>query len=405
MQASALWTLIITLTIQALVAAALLVVPVLAPVLGPVLGVGAEMLGTYVALVYCGAMVGSLMAGTWVARLGAIRASQLGMLLCGVGLMMSLAGWLPLVVVGALMIGVGYGPITPASSHLLVKTTPAHRMALVFSIKQTGVPLGGVLAGAIAPWLEELIGWRGALLCFSLVTLACIAVAQKLRGELDADRQPEYRAPGGLVGMLRAPLKLILSQRTLSLLALASLTFSAVQLSVSAYTVTYLHDSLGYTLVLAGLLMSIMQVAGVVGRIVWGWVADKLGSAIIALVLLATGMVLSSWALALLPTGSSNWLLGIVLFASGAAAIGWNGVYLAEVARQAPQGKTSVATAGTLTCTFLGVVIGPPMFGLVVSLTDSYRVAFMLIAVPALLSGVLLFWQRRQFEMTSSKSD
>ncbi|WP_417276298.1 hypothetical protein [Castellaniella sp.] len=49
--------------------------------------------------------------------------------------------------VGALLIGLGYGPITPA-----------HRMSFVFSIKQTGVPLGGVLAGLVVPGLAQWIG-------------------------------------------------------------------------------------------------------------------------------------------------------------------------------------------------------------------------------------------------------
>ncbi|MEI2418472.1 MFS transporter [Orrella sp. JC864] len=396
MRASPFVTLAITVAIQSLVSAAVLVVPVLAPVIGPVYGVGAETLGAYVALVYCGAMIGSLMAGEWVTRLGAIRASQLGMVLSASGLLLSLLGWLPLVVAGALLIGIGYGPITPASSHLLVKTTPARRMSLVFSIKQTGVPLGGVLAGVVAPWLLEWVGWRGALAGFALASLLCTVLSQGLRRELDADRKPLHRAASG---KLRAPLKLIFSQRSLVLLALASLTFSAVQLSVSAYTVTYLHDSLGYTLVLAGLMLSIAQVAGVVGRILWGWCADRLGSAISTLAVLAIAMALSCWALAALPAGSHQVLLGLVLFALGAGAIGWNGVYLAEVARQAPPGQAGMATAGTLTCTFLGVVLGPPVFGLVVSLTGSYRIAFFLIAVPALLAGVLLYAQRRHFRL------
>ncbi len=396
MRASASWTLAITLAIQSLVSAAVLIVPVLATVIGPVYGVSAEWLGAYVALVYCGAMVGSLLAGDWIARLGAIRASQLGMLLCAVGLLLSLAGWLPLMIAGAALIGIGYGPITPASSHLLVKTAPAHRMSLVFSIKQTGVPLGGVLAGLLAPWLEAWLGWRGALAGFALATLACIALAQGLRRDLDVDRQPLRRSGGG---KLREPLRLILSQRSLALLAWVSLTFSAVQLSVSAYTVTYLHDNLGYTLVMAGLMMSIAQGAGVIGRIVWGWIADRLGSAVTALIALAVAMAGSSWALAVLPAGSHPWLLGGVLFALGAAAIGWNGVYLAEVARQAPPGQAGLATGGTLTCTFLGVVLGPPLFGLVVSLSGSYRIAFFLIVLPALLSALLLYWQRGQFRL------
>ena len=50
----------------------------------------------------------------------------------------------------------------------------------------------------------------------------------------------------------------------------------------------------------------------------------------------------------------------IVLCAAfGGTAIGWNGVYLAEVAREAPAGKTVEATGGALFFTFFGVLITP----------------------------------------------
>ena len=400
MKASASWTLTVTVAIQALASAAVLAVPVLAPVMGPVYGMGAEVLGAYVSVLYVGAMAGSLMAGNWVARMGAIRASQWALVLCAAGLLASMSGSVPLAVAGAILIGPGYGPITPASSHLLVKTTPAHRMSLVFSIKQTGVPLGGVLAGVMAPWLEVMAGWRGALLGLGLACLACAAIAQPLRAGLDTDRGASRQGGSGGV---RAPIRLIFAHRSLSLLALASLTFSALQLSVTAYMVTYLNTSLGYSLVQAGLMLSIAQVAGVVGRVVWGWCADRMGSAVMMLVVLAAVMTGAAWALALLPAGSGQGVLGIVLLVLGSAAIGWTGVYLAEVARQAPPGQAGLATGGTLTCTFLGVVLGPPLFGLAVTLTGSYRVAYLLIAVPALLSGVLLFMQRRHFRLPAAR--
>ena len=63
-----------------------------------------------------------------------------------------------------LLIGLGYGPITPASSHVLARTASPRRMALTFSLKQTGVPLGAALAGAALPLLAVGSGWRTALL-------------------------------------------------------------------------------------------------------------------------------------------------------------------------------------------------------------------------------------------------
>ena len=394
MKISGAGTLAITLAVQSLVAAAALVVPVLAPVLSDSAGVEAELVGVYVSLMYLGAMLGSLLAGGWVARQGAIRASQWGLVLCAAGLLCSLSGHVALLAAGAVLLGLGYGPITPASSHLLIQTTPAHRMSFVFSVKQTGVPLGGVLAGLLAPKLEIGIGWRGTLLVTALACLACAALAQVVRAPLDADRQPARRVR---LGDLRAPLALIFSRRTLALLAGASLCFSAMQWSFSAYLVTYLHDSLAYTLVVAGVMLSLAQVAGVAGRLLWGWCADRYLGAVAMLAVLALLMGLGTATLALLPAGAPAPVVALALMVLGAAAVGWNGVYLAEVARQAPAGKAGLATGGALTCTFLGVVLGPPLFGAMVSLLDSYRIAFVLIVIPALLFGLLLATQRRYF--------
>jgi len=388
-------TLAITLAVQSLVSAAALVVPVLAPVISVSAGVRAELVGVYVSLMYLGAMLGSLMAGGWVARQGAIRASQWGLVLCAAGLLLSLSGHAALLAAGALLLGLGYGPITPASSHLLIQTTPVHRMSFVFSVKQTGVPLGGVLAGLLAPKMEIGIGWRGTLLATALACLACAALAQTVRAALDADRKPGRRV--GL-GDLRTPLALIFSRRSLALLAGASLCFSAMQWSFSAYLVTYLHDSLAYTLVAAGVMLSLAQVAGVVGRLLWGWCADRYLGAVAMLAVLALMMGLGAVALALLPAGAPVLVVALALVVLGAAAVGWNGVYLAEVARQAPPGKAGLATGGALTCTFLGVVLGPPLFGAIASLLGSYRLAFVLIVIPALSFGLLLALQRRRFQ-------
>jgi len=387
-------TLAITLTVQALVSAAAMVVPVLAPALSADTGASAGLVGVYVALVYVGAMGGSLLAGGWVARQGAIRASQWGLALCAVGLLCSMSGLIALLALGAVLLGLGYGPITPASSHLLVQTTPAHRMSFVFSVKQTGVPLGGVLAGLVAPKLDIAIGWRGALLVTALACLACAALAQRVRAGLDADRNPRRHVR---LGDLRAPLTLIFSRRTLALLAGASLCFSAMQWSFSAYLVTYLHDSLAYSLVVAGVLLSLAQAAGVAGRLLWGWCADRYLGAAMMLATLALLMAAGVIILAFLPAGAPVLLVGLALMVLGAAAVGWNGVYLAEVARQAPPGKASLATGGALTCTFLGVVLGPPLFGAMAALLGSYRTAFVLIVIPAVLFGLLLATQRYRF--------
>jgi MFS family permease len=381
----------VTLAIQSMVAMALLTLPVMAPVVAQAVAVSPTYVGLYVALVYVGAMFASLAAGTAVAHFGAIRVSQFGLLLCALGLVLCAVSSLPVIALGALLIGVGYGPVTPASSHLLARTTTPANMSLVFSLKQTGVPLGGVLAGAIVPGLMLLTSWQTALWLVALFCVLCAALAQPLRQAMDADR--DASRPLGL-GNLAHPIRLVLAHRALSTLAICSFFFSAVQLSLVTYLVTYLYDSLAYGLVAAGFALSVSQTAGIGGRVFWGYVADRHLGARRMLAALGALMALSCVATALLTPAMPTLLVWAILAVFGASAIGWNGVYLAEVARQAPKGQASVATGGTLAFTFLGVVLGPPLFGAFSGLFGSYRAGYAALAIPTLACCVLLVHQK-----------
>ena len=390
---SAWWSLTVTTAIQAMVSMALLTLPAMAPAVARALAVPSTLVGAYVALCYFAAMLSSLVGGTLVRRLGAIRVSQLGLGLCAVGLALCALPWLPAVALGALCIGAGYGPITPASSHLLALTTPAHRMSLVFSIKQTGVPAGGMLAGALVPGLSLWLGWQGTLLGVAGVCALCAALAQPLRAALDADRQPAQ--PLALQALFK-PIGMVLGQPSLRALAACSFLFSAVQVSTTAYMVTYLNESLGMTLLAAGAALSVSQLAGVVGRIAWGAVADRGLGPRNTLMLLATLMIVGSVLTALLQPQWPTLLIWAIVALLGASAIGWNGVYLATVARQAPPGQAGVATGGTLLFTFMGVVCGSPAFGALAGASGSYRIAFAALALPAALALGLLVWRAAQ---------
>ena len=390
---SAWWSLTVTTAIQAMVSMALLTLPAMAPAVARALAVPSTLVGAYVALCYFAAMLSSLVGGTLVRRLGAIRVSQLGLGLCAVGLALCALPWLPAVALGALCIGAGYGPITPASSHLLALTTPAHRMSLVFSIKQTGVPAGGMLAGALVPGLSLWLGWQGTLLAVAGVCALCAALAQPLRAALDADRQPAQ--PLALQALFK-PIGMVLGQPSLRALAACSFLFSAVQVSTTAYMVTYLNESLGMTLLAAGAALSVSQLAGVLGRVAWGAVADRGLGPRNTLMLLATLMMAGSVLTALLQPQWPTLLIWAIVALLGASAIGWNGVYLATVARQAPPGQAGVATGGTLLFTFMGVVCGSPAFGALAGASGSYRIAFAALALPAALALGLLVWRAAQ---------
>jgi MFS family permease len=380
----------ITLAIQAMVAMALLTLPAMAPSVAQALGTSPTYIGIYIAIAYIGAMLASLGSGGAVARFGAIRVSQASLLICAAGLALCAAPAMWAMALGALLVGIGYGPITPASSHLLSRTTPVHRMSLVFSIKQTGVPVGGALAGAIVPSLQLFAGWQQALLAVAVANVLCALIAQPMRAQFDADRDASRRLAGA---NFLQPIRLVLSHPALRMLASCSFVFSIAQLSLTTYLVTYLTDSLAYGLVAAGALLSISQIGAVLGRVAWGYASDRWFGARRMLAMLASLMALSAIATAMLQQHAPGMVVVAVLFVFGASAVGWNGVYLAEVARQAPSGMAGMATGGTLAITFFGVVLGPPLFGAVAGAFGTYRAGFAALAVPLAVCALML-WRK-----------
>lgn len=375
-----------TTTAQSLVSLAMLSPAAVAPAIARDLHVSSAMIGWWISMAYGGAMITSLLGGNAVRRFGATRSTQIGLLLVCLGGGAMMAGTLPLALLAALLIGLGYGMTNPAASHLLARTTSPERRNLVFSIKQTGVPLGGTLAGLIAPRLTQAWGWPVAMASVALTCLVLALLLTRVRGRWDIDRDPKARMTGnpftGLVAIWRAP--------RLKALSLTGLAYAAVQLSVSTFAVTMLVADLSWSLVDAGLLLSAVQVAGVIGRISIGSLADRFFGGSFTLI----GLGLVTGILALL-TGllTPDWpvpMVFAILVPFGAAALGWNGVYLAELAQSSEPANIPRVTGASLFFTYGGVLIGPPAFAGLHTLVGSYTATYALTALPALAGAVIL---------------
>jgi MFS family permease len=386
--ASSPWTVLaLTTAIQVLVSGGALTPPVFAPEAAASMGVPTHLIGIYTSVVYLGAMLTSAPTGSLVTRYGAFRVSQGCLALVGLGLAGLALAAPVLAVAGALIIGLGYGPVTPASTHVLARTTPARRRGLVFSLKQTGVPMGGMAAGVVVPPLVLWIGWQGASLVVSAATILLLLLVQPWRAALDDDRRGDHPLrPSALV----APLALVWRQSDLRWLSLASFTFAAMQLSLSTFLVVYLVEVAGRDLITAGLIFSAAQAAGVAGRILWGWLADKVFGGRWMIALVAFGMGGGALGVA---TFDPSWPvapLTLVSMLFGATALGWNGAWVAEISHRAPPGAAASATGGSLFFTYGGVVFGPVLFGLLASRPGGYALAFAVYAAAAVLGALLV---------------
>lgn len=372
--------------VQALLSLAMLALPAIAPKLAAELGLPSSLVGVQISVAYGGAMCTSLVAGSLVRRWGAVRTSQVALLAAALGCLGLTAGWLPGMAMASVVLGFGYGMINPAASHMLMKATSPANRNLVFSIKQSGVPVGGTLAGATLPPLALTFGWEWALVAIAVVATALALALQPARSGWDNDRDPHSRLRGSPL----SGLGLIWRSPRLRALSVTGFAYAAVQLSLSTFAVTMLVSDLGWTLVQAGILLSSLQVAGVTGRVAAGGLADRWFGGTGTLV--ALGVLTGILALLCGLMGPS-WPVAAafaVMVPFGAAALGWNGIYLAELAHAAEPSQIPRITGASLFFTYGGVLVGPSAFAALHSLTGSYTMTYALAALPAFLGAVLL---------------
>jgi MFS family permease len=168
---------------QTMATVAKTVIPVLFPAIALDLGFASQAVLGYTWLFACVGMAVMAGCGTFIIRYGAIRISQVGGLLMAIGLgLAALAGLegldfqagAALLILGAMLISTGSTSATPASSEILARCAPARIAPLIFSIKQTGVPAGIAVAGALVLPLSVWVGWQYAVLA---VAGLCLLIA------------------------------------------------------------------------------------------------------------------------------------------------------------------------------------------------------------------------------------
>jgi predicted MFS family arabinose efflux permease len=366
-------------------------VPVLAPAIAAEAGIPAALAGVHTALVYGGGLVSGPLAGAFIHRYGGIRVLQAGLAVCAVSVALAILAHPIALAVSALACGIGHGPVTPAGSHLLAQKAPPNRRALIFSLKQCGVPAGSMLIAAITPVIGIGFGWRAGILTVAVLLAAMALMLQPLRAPLDAERNRSAAigSPRAAWGAALGSLATLRTAPVLRRMTIMSALYGISQFCFSSFFVVFQVEALGVPLTEAGFRLALAQAAGVVGRVAWGLVADRVGA---APVLRGLGIAAAASGLALLLSGPGwpGFVLTLAGMGMGATAIGWNGVFLAETARLAEPGKVGATTAAAGFVFGVCMLVGPPLFTLMVQASGGYALGFGFCVATALLGASLI---------------
>ncbi len=380
--------LVVALTFShAMAAMAMMVLPAVAPLVAREYGVDSSLVGYQISIVSCGLLISLLSVGNLSRKLGACRTNQIGHSFVAIGVLLMLMPSIYFLLPGSLVIGIGFGLLAPSASALLIRFAPPARRNVLFSIHQTSIPLGGMVAALGAPVVAINFGWRFAFACAFVLVVCAVALMQVGRKGWDDDRDASTRALAthpfaGFLSNWRNP--------QLRRLSLAGFSFCWAQFCVSAFTVVACVQALDMSLIAAGTVLLVVQVSNASGRVVAGWIADRMGGA-------AAVLAWMGWAMLFVSIGffwlSPAWPLALtyLMFAAlGITSGAWAGILLAEVGQLAPAGQVGPVVGGALVYINLGKLAGPAVFAATYALTHSYGIAYALIAAPALMAVLCL---------------
>jgi len=373
---------------QALAYMSAIVLPNMAPVVANAIHVDPYLIGYHTGILYFVSSIWQLCCGGFILRYGAIRMSQFSLLVIGIGLMVGAAGSLWVFAGAAALIGMGTSFSTPASSHLLARYSPPRYAPLTFSIKQTGVPAGGLITGTLVPVLLVTVGWRGGFAVTGALCIAFALILQPVRSRFDADRNPGHRVK---VAEIWNNLRRMLHRPELRDLAFAMFCFVGLQSLFCSYFVTIVSQNLGKPLATANHVFSLAMSTAIVARIFWGWMGSSLMPTRTLLALLAVVMAVASIGTGLYDPSWSVPMIAFVAILYCISAIGWHGLLLSEVARLAPAGNIGGTTGAVLAFGGSGMMSYPMIYALIVGGTGNFKIGFYLGAIPALFMAYRLF--------------
>jgi MFS family permease len=371
------------LAIQIMISICVLALGVMMPAVAADLRIDPKLVGVFTAVIYAVAAGFALLAAGPIVRLGAVRVCQFALLMAAIGLALNALAMVVMTVIAVLFIGMAQGPINPAAAHVLAQRVPRQWYGIVFSLKQSGTPVGFALAGLLFPFLLGHFGWRGASLIAAAMAIAALLAAELLRPRIDV-----VVAAGRPATPIWRSVRFVLGHPQLRVLGWSAFIYVVAQHTFTFYLVTYLYEHCGLSIARAGLLLAISQFAGTAVRLLSGAVGDRIPRMV---VLGWTGVAMTAGCVAIGLIGADTpfWLIALTVIGYGSVVSSWNGTSQAEFVHLSPPGEAAATTAVQTSLAFSGAVIGPPLFALIASAL-TYRAAFWTVAACVLAAAV---WQ------------
>jgi sugar phosphate permease len=352
--------------------------PVLAPALRDQYDLSLAEVGLLLAAAWVGSTLTLLPWGLAADRFGERAVLALGLsgsaiALVGAGFVSSF--WLLLLLLA--VAGASGSSVNSASGRAVMQWFGEHERGLALGIRQTAIPLGGLVGALAVPPISDSGGPRAGLVFLGICSAVGAVIGVAVMRSRDAESGVDA---GSLAGTL--------ADKRLWRLCVGSGIYLYAQVAILGFTVVFLHDEHGLSETSAALVLALAQVFAVGLRIGAGRWSDVSGSRIAPLRLVGLAMVATLVLTAVFARGPLA-LLVVALTLAGALSMGWNGLSFAAAAELAGA-RRSGASIGFQQTVLSAIGVGAPVLFAATVSAASWTVAFLVAAVFPLVGWRLL---------------
>ena len=352
---------------QTAYSAVFLGIPVLAPALQQEYDLDLTQIGLAIAAANGGSVFTLLAWGLLADRIGERAVLAAGLAGCGAGLLAAaFAPSFALLVVSLTLAGASGASVNAASGRAVMSWFERDQRGFALGIRQTALPLGGLIAALVLPPVAAAGGVRAGLEalaagCFA----AAIAGASGLREAPQADEELEE-----IGSPVRDP--------RIWRLSLGSAFVLAAQISILSFLILFLHEERGLSTATAAGIFALIQALGAALRILTGRWSDRVHARIAPLRRLALGLTATLAGAAALLSAPLAVLIPVFVTA-GALSLSWNGLSFTAAAEMAGRARAGAALGFQQTALAIMSAAAPPAFAAVVE-AGSWSLAYGLAA-------------------------
>lgn len=365
--------------------------PVLFPFIQSEFGLTRAEIGLYQTILLLSFTLTAVFTGRIVDLLGSKKGMVFGVSISGLLIAFYAAAYFfSYLLIMAFFLGIVISMIVPATSKGVIECFSPQKRATSMGFVQSGIGIGSFFAALILPFLAQVFNWRISFLFTGLFSMLLGLFIYQQYSSPQANRETKEKGSASFLAIVLT----LLRNRYFFVLCVLGFIFGFCFSATNTHYTLFLHQDYLLPISIASTCFGILHVGGIIGRLGWGYLSDKVfhgdrkkGFLANCIALIIMIFVFYLFNMAKLPL----FIFFMISFLMGFSALGYFGLYATSVSESTNQDDIGTAFGISLIFIRLGGMLSPPVFGYIADLKGDYSYSWLFIGI-FLMIGTVVFY-------------